>query len=168
MDYSHLVSTQPYNHLPTLSFPRVQRVTQLFMTSPRTRSTCIWEWLNSTQQQDLMGLFRMLSTFADIISPSLKLPLFTTFLSTQGRSRLTGSHLTCMVPIPKEPNKNDVRFFRPISLLPVVSNVLKRHLHWLLMDQLLSRKVLSDMQFEFRRDYHPRYTPVASFTWKAP
>ena len=58
-----------------------------------------------------------------------------------------------MVPIPKEPNKSDARFFRPISLFPIVSKVLERHLHQLLMDQLLvSRNVLSYIQFGFRKD----------------
>ena len=60
-----------------------------------------------------------------------------------------------VVPIPKEPNKSDVRFFRPISrsLFPIVSKVLERHLHQLLMDQLLvSRNVLSYIQFGFRKD----------------
>ena len=40
MSTLHLVSIQPYNYLPTLSFPSVQRVMRKVMTSPRMRSTC--------------------------------------------------------------------------------------------------------------------------------
>ena len=91
----------------------------------------------------------MLTTFADVISPSLaslyNLSIYTGQIPTDWK-------LSNVVPIPKESNKNDVRFFRPISLLPVVSKVLERHLHQLLMEHLLSRNVLSDMQFGFRRD----------------
>ena len=59
--------------------------------------------------------FWMLSTFADVISPSLA--------SLYNLSIYTGQipadwKLSNVVPIPKEPNKNDVRFFRPISLAP--------------------------------------------------
>jgi len=54
--------------------------------------------------------------------------------------------LFSVVPIPTEPNKSDVRFLRPISHFPIVSKVLEKHLHQLLMDQLLvSRNVLSPL-----------------------
>ena len=91
----------------------------------------------------------ILCTFADVISPSLA-SLYN--LSIYTGQRPADRKLFNVVPIPKEPNQNDVRFFRPISLLPIVSKVLKRHLHQLWMDQLLSRNVLSDMQFGFRKD----------------
>ena len=139
MSSSHLVSIHPYNYLPTLSFPSVQRVMKLVLTSPRMRST--WSPHGITSW--------MLSTFADVIAPSLaslyNLSIYTGQIPTDWK-------LSNVVPIPKESNKNDVRLFRPISLLPVVSKVLERHLHQLLMNQLLSRNVLSDMQFGFRRD----------------
>ena len=86
----------------------------------------------------------MLSTFADISS---------SLASLYNLSIYRGQIPTDwnVVPIPKESNKNDVRFFRPISLLSVVSKFVERHLHQLLMEHLC-RNVLSDMQFGFRRD----------------
>jgi len=82
----------------------------------------------------------ILSTFADVISPSLA-SLYSLCIYTG--QILAHWKLSNVLPIPKEPNKNDVRVFRPISLLPVVSKVLKRHLH---QDLLLSRNLLSYMQ----------------------
>ena len=147
MSSSYLVSTQPYNHLPTLSFPSVQcavyDITQdkVYM-HPRMIK------LHSAAGPDGITSW-MLFTFADAISPSLA-SLYNISISTG--QILADWKLSNVLPIPKEPNKNDVRFFRPISLLPVVSEVLERHLHQLLMDLLLSRNVLSDMQFGFRKD----------------
>ena len=38
-EFLNFVSIQPYKYLPTLSFPSVQRVIMLVLTSPRMRST---------------------------------------------------------------------------------------------------------------------------------
>ena len=88
------------------------------------------------------------------------------FYLQQGRFRLTGSS-RMWSPFPKNPTKMMLDSLdQYVSLLPVVSKVLERHLHQLLMDQLLSRNVLSDMQFEFRRD-RSTIIPllVATYQW---
>ena len=51
--------------------------------------------------------------------------------------------LSNIVPIPKESGKQDICFFRPISLLPVISKVLERHLHKFLLDYLNSKGLLT-------------------------
>jgi len=79
------------------------------------------------------------------------LPLFTTFLSPQGRSWLTGSYLMCS-PFPKNPTKTMLDSLDQYPSFQLSVKVLERHLHQLLMDLLLSRIVLSDMQFGFRKD----------------
>ena len=105
----------------------------------------------------------MLSIFVDAISPSLA-PLYNLSISTG--QILADWKLSNVLPIPKEPTKYNVRFFRPISLLLVVSKVLERHLHQLLMDLLLSRNALSDMQFGFRK-YRSTIIPllIAMHQW---
>ena len=58
--------------------------------------------------------------------------------------------LSHIVPIPKESSKQDVRFYRPISLLPTISKCLERHIYRLLLEYLSSNQLLSDAQFGFR------------------
>ena len=58
--------------------------------------------------------------------------------------------LSHVVPIPKVSSKQDVCFYRPISLLPIISKCLERHIHQLLLEHLSSNEILSDAQFGFR------------------
>ena len=54
-----------------------------------------------------------------------------------------------IVPIPKGSSRQDVRFYRPISLLPTISKCLERHIYRLLLEYLSSNQLLSDAQFGF-------------------
>ena len=53
-------------------------------------------------------------------------------------------------PIPKEANRFEVQFFRPISLLPIISKILEHHIHSLLSDHFSFYNLLSTNQFGFR------------------
>ena len=88
----------------------------------------------------------MLRTFADDIAPSVS-ALFNVSIA-QGLLPADWK-LSNIVPFPKEPGKQDIHFFNPISLLPVVSKVLERHLHQFLLDCLNSKGLLTDAQFGF-------------------
>ena len=55
-----------------------------------------------------------------------------------------------VVPIPKEANKSDVRFYRPISLLPIISKTLEHHVYSLLSEHLAVNNILSTNQFGFQ------------------
>ena len=64
-----------------------------------------------------------------------------------------------VVPIPKETNKFDVQFYRPISLLPIISKTLERHVYSLLSEHLAAHNILSANQFGFQ---HGRNTTTPS------
>ena len=89
----------------------------------------------------------MLSTFADEIGPSLA-TIFNHSISS-GRLPSEWKHSN-VVPIPKGSTKDDVRFYWPISYLPLISKVLERHLHNILLEQLSSKGLLCNEQFRFR------------------
>ena len=55
-----------------------------------------------------------------------------------------------IVPIPKETNKSNVRFYRPISLLPIISKTLECHVYSLLSEHLAAHNILSSNQFGFQ------------------
>ena len=69
-----------------------------------------------------------LCTFADVIPPSLA-SLYN--LSIYTGERPADWKLSNVVPIPTEPNS--LGFLIPVSLLPIVSQVLERYLHQFLM-----------------------------------
>ena len=52
-----------------------------------------------------------------------------------------------LYPRSKEPRANDVR---PISLLPILSKVLKQHIHFLLTEHICNHSQLSKFQFGFQ------------------
>ena len=54
-----------------------------------------------------------------------------------------------MVPIPKKGDHSDPSNYRPISLLPVLSKVLERHMSNLLYDHLLEHAPISTKQWGF-------------------
>ena len=89
----------------------------------------------------------MLRNFADSASPSIA-SLFNLSIKS---GKLPGEwKLSHVVPIPKVSSKQDVCFYRPISLLPIISKCLERHIHQLLLEHLSSNEILSDAQFGFR------------------
>ncbi len=55
-----------------------------------------------------------------------------------------------MVPIPKIQGAKAPNEFRPISLLPVISKVLEKHLHLLISDHICEHSPLSDCQWGFQ------------------
>ena len=57
--------------------------------------------------------------------------------------------LSHIVPIPKVSSRQDVRFYRPISLLPTISKCLERHVYRLLLGYLSSNQLLSEVQCGF-------------------
>ena len=90
----------------------------------------------------------MLKTFAEEIAPSVT-SLFN--LSIESGKISTDWKMSNIVPIPKDNSKNEVRFYRPISLLSVTSKVLERHIHTLLLDFVSTKNLLSDNQYGFRK-----------------
>ena len=88
----------------------------------------------------------MLRTFADSVSPSIA-SLFN--LSITCGKLPAEWKLSHIVPIPKGSSRQDVRFYRPISLLPTISKCLERHIYRLLLEYLSSNQLLSDAQFGF-------------------
>ena len=54
-----------------------------------------------------------------------------------------------ITPIPKSNNLSSVSNYRPVSLLPLLSKVLERHVHSLLMKHLCSINPISNSQFGF-------------------
>ena len=50
----------------------------------------------------------------------------------------------------KETNKSDVWFYRPISLLPIISKTLEHHVYSLLSEHLAAHNILSTNQFGFQ------------------
>ena len=51
-----------------------------------------------------------------------------------------------IVPVPKESSKSDVRSFRPISLLPLISKTFEKHIHHILLQFLTRDNLLSNDQ----------------------
>ena len=88
----------------------------------------------------------MLRTFADSGSPSIA-SLFN--LSINCGKLPAKWKLSYIVPIPKESSRQDVRFYRPISLLPNISKCLERHIYRLLLEYLSSNQLLSEAQSGF-------------------
>ena len=63
---------------------------------------------------------------------------------------LTGNFLTLYLFLNAPPETMWV-FFRPISLLPIISKIFEKHIHRILMEFLSSEGLLSDDQFGFRK-----------------
>ena len=85
----------------------------------------------------------MLKHTADAIAPSLtKLFIQLGQLPSQWKRSL-------IVPIPKSSSTGSPSCYRPISLLPIVSKVLERHICNILMDHLQSLNFISNNQWGF-------------------
>ena len=91
----------------------------------------------------------MLKSFAAEIAPSIA-SLFN--LSISSGKVPAAWKCSNIVPIPKDNSKaNNVHFYRPISLLPIISKVLERHIYTHLLEFVNSGNLLSDQQFGFRK-----------------
>ena len=86
----------------------------------------------------------MLRTFAEEAAPSIA-SLFNLSLSL---GKLPNDwKRSNVVPIPKE---TDIRFYRPIPLLPIISKTLEHHVYSLLSEHLAAHNILSTNQFGFQ------------------
>ena len=90
----------------------------------------------------------MLTNFAQSIAPSLS-SIFNLSIAIGGLP--ADWKLSNIIPIPKSSARDDVRFFRPISLLPIVGKILEKHIHQLLLEFMSSKGLLSENQFGFRK-----------------
>ena len=89
----------------------------------------------------------MLRTFSNEFSSSIS----SLFKLSIGSGRLPVDwKLANIVPIPKVPSSQDVRSFRPISLLSILSKCLERHIYKHLLEHLQTNNILTDSQFGFR------------------
>ena len=88
----------------------------------------------------------MLKHTADAIAPSLT-KLFN--LSIQLGQLPSQWKRSLIVPIPKSSSTGSPSCYRPISLLPIVSKVLERHICNILMDHLQSLNFISNNQWGF-------------------
>ncbi len=87
---------------------------------------------------------KMLKSTAYSIAPSLT-KLFNLSLTTG--SLPSAWKKSSVVPIPKNHNISDPSNYRPISLLPVLSKILERHVFMLTMDHLQWNRPLSAFQW---------------------
>ena len=89
---------------------------------------------------------RMLKHTATSISPAVT-RLFNMSLSL---GRLPSEWKSALVvPIPKSQHKSDPSNYRPISLLPILSKLLEKHIHAYLMDRINTSSYLSGVQWGF-------------------
>ena len=58
--------------------------------------------------------------------------------------------LSHVVPIPKQSPANSPDYYRPVSLLSILSKVLERHVYNVIADHLDETHLLSDCQWGFR------------------
>ena len=88
----------------------------------------------------------MLKRTAHAIAPSLK-TLFNLSLKTGVFPR--DWKLARVVPVPESGAKNNPANYRPISLLPIISKVLERHVSNIIKDHLTDHSPLSTQQWGF-------------------
>ena len=101
--------------------------------------------LDATKASGPDGIsIRMLKYTATSIAPSLL--NFQYFHQTRALSNL----LRYTVPVPKSSKHNEVANYRPISLLPVVSKLLERHIHQVITTHLNETRPLSNKQWGFQ------------------
>ena len=92
---------------------------------------------------------RMLKETASSIAPSLTC-LFNLSITKGQLPRLWKT--ASVVPIPKSSNnKHSPSGYRPISLLPIVSKLLEKHIHSLIFDYLNEHAPVSDVQWGFQQ-----------------
>ena len=88
---------------------------------------------------------RMLKNTAPDIGPSL-IKLLNLSIST-GNIPSSWEKKSLVVPIPKCQELSSLCNYRPISILPIDSKILERHIYMLLMDHLENNHPLSAFQF---------------------
>lgn len=89
----------------------------------------------------------MLHTFADELAPSLA-SIFNLSLKT---GKIPDDwKLANVVPIPKNSHTQDVRSYRPISLLPIISKTLERFVYQIIMEHLDAHSVITNQQYGFQ------------------
>lgn len=138
----------PFQPVPSFSLPSSNDCPNEFDCVPEE----VADLLHSTKLHASMGPDGIsawtLKTFANELSPSVA-SIFNLFFT---RGCLPASwKLSNIVPIPKIPSPKDVSSYHPISLLPIISKTLERHIHRLLTEFLTNSNLLSDSQFGFRR-----------------
>ena len=99
---------------------------------------------------------RMLKETASSIAPSLT-HLFNLSIAKGQFPKLWKT--ASVVPIPKSSNnKHSPSGYRPISLLPIVSKLLEKHIYSLIFDHLKEHSPISDVQWGFQ---HKKSTVTA-------
>ena len=58
-----------------------------------------------------------------------------------------------VTPIFKKGKTDDCSYYRPISVLPILSKILEKHVYICLYDSLQDKKLLLDTQFGFRKNH---------------
>ena len=131
---------------------------------PNITSKFIMKQLHGMSNTKATGLddigIRLLKSSADIIAPQLtsicNLSIHTgIFPHSWKRARV--------VPIYKSGNTNDASNYRPISVLPVLSKVLERHVYDHYYSYLTKHKMLLDQQSGFRK-HHSCQTVLTKLT----
>ena len=78
------------------------------------------------------------------------LPLSTVFNQSISQGAFPSDwKIARIVPIPKNPEKSLTKNYRPISILPLISKLLERHIHKLILDHFISFHPISPQQCGF-------------------
>ena len=104
-----------------------------------------WQLPSKASGQDGISA-RMLKNTAHSIAPSIT-KLFNLSLSTGTIPSRWKKSL--VVPIPKSQELSNPSHYRPVSLLPIISKVLERHIFMIVMDHLRLNHPLSAFQWGF-------------------
>ena len=140
--FNNVTSRPSYAELPSLSsLPEDYLCSPDYVESLLSSTKC-----NTASGPDGISAW-MLKSFAPEVAPSIASLYNLSLKSGKLPAHWKQSNI---VPIPKESSKSDVRSFRPISLLPLISKSFEKHIHLLLLQFLTSNFLLSDDQFGFR------------------
>ena len=88
---------------------------------------------------------RMLRATASSISPAVT-QLFNTSIKTGELP--TDWKLALITPIPKRDDKSDPNNYRPVSLLPILSKLLEKHIYRLILDRVEEQSPISGKQMK--------------------
>ena len=87
---------------------------------------------------------------ASVISPSLA-KLFNLCLNTETFPRIWKT--AKVIPLYKDGEKADPDNYRPISILPILSKIIERHIHNFLTKELQAKNLIYHLQSGFRKSY---------------
>ena len=93
---------------------------------------------------------KLIKAGAKAIAPSLS-KLFSLCFSTATFPQIWKT--AEVVPLFKSGDKTNADNYRPISILPVISKIIERHVHYSLMKELQDRNLIYHLQSGFRRNY---------------